>query len=636
MKIKLMNLFAASFAAATLFSCSNEVEGPAVGNALNPGEAGIEIDLGGGKTTYSTEQQEKDILNGSGKLFTSDGVEIPFKGVPSIQNGKFIATVVLPEGKPIVDANLFLYANTGDTPIVPATTIGASAMDNFANATAAVALTRDMASLPAGLQTTITLNEGSNNTANETALKRSVSRIGARAGGAASIAGFKVSFDKANISGSTLFKGSTDVAAGSIPEYALTGSTTGTGNTEAIAYMYPSMDVEVTITPLTGSPAIIEFSPELNKNYTLVITPVDPTDPEGSTDFTVTIEEWGTGGDVDVDFNGITLPLKTDVVLPAGISLKDNKLHIAAGTVAANPATGIVFPLDELLAGTGFEEIIGIAPVESFPAPTRVSSAAYTISKDKRFAIGLDDNSSGTRVYALTNYGKDITYKVAVMNANMDFGYINFVVKGLPENFLTSFAGLELMSIALTISSDVTTTSIDVTAGIVEEVNAATGASWAEKLVNFTNISVENYNKVKGTGFNSGGYAGKCPAGFRAPKTADLTAFMGRGYSSNQSQNLTEAFTPILTTGTNKAKAVLLNSGRPVADGYAFTFQDASNKEYTIIGLSNIAEVTTTPNRGFNRLITWQNQLQTKWTAGAPADTFLRCVKESQPDLAYN
>lgn len=635
MKIKLMNLFAVSFAAATLFSCSNEIEEQLGGNALNPGEAGIEIDLGGGKTTYSTEQQEKDILNGSGKLFTSDGVEIPFKGVPSIQGGKFTATVILPEGKPIVDANLFLYANTGDTPIVPATTIGASAMDNFANATAAVALSRDMLSLPAGLQTTITLNEGSN-TVNAKALKRSVSRIGARAGGAASIAGFKVSFDKANISGSTLFKGSTDVAAGSIPEYALTGSTTGTGNTEAIAYMYPSRDVEVTITPLTGSPAIIEFSPELNKNYTLVITPVDPTDPEGSTDFTVTIEEWGTGGDVDVDFNGNTLPLKTDVVLPAGISLKNNKLHIAAGTVAANPATGIVFPLEELLAGTGFEEIIGIAPVEAFPAPTRVSSAAYTISKDKRFAIGLDDNSSGTRVYALTNYGEDITYKVAVMNANMDFGYINFVVKGLPENFLTSFAGLELMSIALTISSDVTTTSIDVTAGIVEEVNAATGASWAEKLVNFTNISVENYNKVKGTGFNSGGYAGKCPAGFRAPKTADLTAFMGRGYSSNQSQNLTEAFTPILTTGTNKAKAVLLNSGRPVADGYAFTFQDASNKEYTIIGLSNIAEVTTTPNRGFNRLITWQNQLQTKWTAGAPADTFLRCVKESQPDLAYN
>lgn len=634
MKIKLMNLFAVSFAAATLFSCSNEIEEQLGGNALNPGEAGIEIDLGGGKTTYSTEQQEKDILNGSGKLFTAKGVEIPFKGVPSIQGGKFIATVILPEGKPIVDANLFLYANTGDTPIIPATT-GESDMDKFANATAAVALSRDMLSLPAGLQTTITLNEGSN-TVNAKALKRSVSRIGARAGGAASIAGFKVSFDKANISGSTLFKGSTDVAVEKISEYALTGVTTGTGNTEAIAYMYPSRDVEVTITPLTGSPAIIEFSPELNKNYTLVITPVDPTDPEGSTDFTVTIEEWGTGGDVDVDFNGNTLPLKTDVVLPAGISLKNNKLHIAAGTVAANPATGIVFPLEELLAGTGFEEIIGIAPVEAFPAPTRVSSAAYTISKDKRFAIGQDDNSPGTRVYALTNYGEDITYKVAVMNANMDFGYINFVVKGLPENFLTSFAGLELMSIALTISSDVTTTSIDVTAGIVEEVNAATGASWAEKLVNFTNISVENYNKVKGTGFNSGGYANKCPAGFRAPKTADLVAFMGRGYSSGINQTLTEAFTPILTTGANKAKTVLLNSGRPAADGYAFTFQDASNKEYTIIGLSNIADVTTTPNRGFNRLITWQNQLQTKWTAGGPADTFLRCVKESQPDLAYN
>lgn len=629
MKIKLMNLFAASFAAATLFSCSNEVEGPAVGNALNPGEAGIEIDLGGGKTTYSTEQQEKDILNGSGKLFTSDGVEIPFKGVPSIQNGKFIATVVLPEGKPIVDANLFLYANTGDTPIVPATTIGASAMDNFANATAAVALSRDMLSLPAGLQTTITLNEGSNNTANETALKRSVSRIGARAGGAASIAGFKVSFDKANISGSTLFKGSTDVAAGSIPEYALTGSTTGTGNTEAIAYMYPSTDVEVTITPLTGSPAIIEFSPELNKNYTLVITPVDPTDPEGSTGFTVTIEEWGTGGDVDVDFNGTTLPLKTDVVLPAGISLKDNKLHIAAGTVAANPATGIVFPLEELLAGTGFEEYIGIAPVESFPAPTRVNSAAYTISKDKRFAIGQDDNSPGTRVYALTNYGEDITYKVAVMNANMDFGYINFVVKGLPENFLTSFAGLELMSIAFT-------TSIDVTAGIVEEVNAATGASWAEKLVNFTNISVENFNKVKGIGYTNGTYANKCPAGFRAPKTADLVAFMGRGYSSGVNQTVTEAFAPIMTTGTTKVKTVLVNSERPAADRYAFTFQDTSNKEYTIVGLSNIVDVTTTPNRGFNRFITWQNQVQTKWSNGAVADTYLRCVKESQPDLAYN
>lgn len=67
--MKVRNLFAASLAAVSFFSCSNEIDELNSGASLAPGDALISIDLGGGKTTYSTTTKEGAILQGSAKLF---------------------------------------------------------------------------------------------------------------------------------------------------------------------------------------------------------------------------------------------------------------------------------------------------------------------------------------------------------------------------------------------------------------------------------------------------------------------------------------------------------------------------------------------------------------------------------------
>ena len=299
--MKVRNLFAASLAAVSFFSCSNEIDELNSGASLAPGDALISIDLGGGKTTYSTTTKEGAILQGSAKLFKKNGgAEIELTD-PKFEGSKFTAKISADKFTAGEVAKLYLYVNS------PIRTAGTTE-NAFKNVLANTTLDYDLTDgIPASGIKELTL-QGGTIQAPSLNLTRRASRLGATVAAGYNLSDLKdYKVSVANyLRNSYLFNGGTGASFAVISapsERTLTGNAADMYNgTETTHYIYPSTDVAVRITAPDGSERGVVFSPVAGKNYILTITPMVESG-EPSFDWNVTIDEWGQDDNgFEVDF----------------------------------------------------------------------------------------------------------------------------------------------------------------------------------------------------------------------------------------------------------------------------------------------------------------------------------------------
>lgn len=305
--MKVRNLFAASLAAVSFFSCSNEVDELNSGTNLAPGDALISIDLSGGKTTYSTIDKEGAIKQGSAKLFKNGGAEIELTD-PKFEGTRFTAKISADKFTAGEEARLYLYANS------PIRT-GGTTLSSFRNLLANTTLDYDLSDgLPVSGVKVLTLQAGAiqPQTLN---LTRRASRLGATVATGydlSDLKDYKVSVANYRRNG-YLFNGGTgaDFATVTTPsERTLTGNASNMYNgTETAHYLYPATDVVVRITAPDGSEKDVTFSPEAGKNYILIITPMVESGGDGgeaSLGWNVTIDEWAQDSNgLEVDFTPV-------------------------------------------------------------------------------------------------------------------------------------------------------------------------------------------------------------------------------------------------------------------------------------------------------------------------------------------
>lgn len=353
--MKVRNLFAASLAAVSFFSCSNEIDELNSGASLAPGDALISIDLGGGKTTYSTITKEGAILQGSAKLFKKNGgAEIELTD-PKIEGSKFTAKISADKFTAGDVANLYLYVNS---PIRTASTTESAFKNVLANTTLDYVLTNG---IPASGIKELTL-QGGNIQAPSLNLTRRASRLGATVAtgyNLSDLKDYKVSVANYLRNG-YLFNGGTgaDFAVISDPsERTLTGNAADMYNgTETTHYIYPSTDVAVKITAPDGSEKDVVYSPVAGKNYILTITPMVESG-EPSFDWNVTIDEWGQDANgLEVDFTPVESNLEKLLVEMGGNRWMPFN---TSGSLATDEetATAILTQADAAAGTTGIDKL---------------------------------------------------------------------------------------------------------------------------------------------------------------------------------------------------------------------------------------------------------------------------------------
>lgn len=302
--MKVRNLFAASLAAMSFFSCSNEVDELNSGTSLAPGDALISIDLSGGKTTYSTIDKEGAIVQGSAKLFKAGGTEIELTD-PKFEGTRFTAKISADKFTAGEEARLYLYANS------PIRT-GRTTQSSFRNILANTTLDYDLSDgLPVSGVKVLTLQAGAiqPQTLN---LTRRASRLGATVAAGYNLSDlkdYKVTVLNYRRNG-YLFNGGTGADFSTVAEPSertLTGNASNMYNgTETTHYLYPSTNVAVRITAPDDSERDVTFSPEAGKNYILTITPTvgsGEDEGEASLGWNVTIDEWAQDNNgMEVDF----------------------------------------------------------------------------------------------------------------------------------------------------------------------------------------------------------------------------------------------------------------------------------------------------------------------------------------------
>lgn len=298
--MKVRNLFAASLAAMTFFSCSNEVEElGSAGAGLAPGDALISFDLGG-KTTYSTTAKEGQILSGSAKLFKG-GAELTLENV-LVSGGKLTATVPGDQFAENDEASLYIWINGNpvETDLAEENT--------FKNATVETNLDYNLtAGIPASGVKTITLIAGTIEVPAGN-LTRVASRVGATSadGNSNSIKDFQVEISNTAKAG-YLFPVTGQTAltdAGTTLSKTLTGTITDMyGSSETVGYIYPKNGVKVKVTAKDGSVKEVEFDAKANKNYAIKITPMVP-NTDGNFSWDITVDGWNADSEeVEVDFS---------------------------------------------------------------------------------------------------------------------------------------------------------------------------------------------------------------------------------------------------------------------------------------------------------------------------------------------
>lgn len=356
--MKVRNLFAASLAAMSFFSCSNEVDELNSGTSLAPGDALISIDLSGGKTTYSTIDKEGAIVQGSAKLFKAGGAEIELTD-PKFEGTRFTAKISADKFTAGEEARLYLYANS---PI----RAGRTTQSSFRNILANTTLDYDLSDgLPVSGVKVLTLQAGAiqPQTLN---LTRRASRLGATVAAGYNLSDlkdYKVTVLNYRRNG-YLFNGGTGADFSTVAEPSertLTGNASNMYNgTETTHYLYPSTNVAVRITAPDDSERDVTFSPEAGKNYILTITPTvgsGEDEGEASLGWNVTIDEWAQDNNgMEVDFTPMESNLEKLLVEIGGNRWMPFN---TSGSLATDEetATAILTQADAAEGATGIDKL---------------------------------------------------------------------------------------------------------------------------------------------------------------------------------------------------------------------------------------------------------------------------------------
>ena len=356
--MKVRNLFAASLAAMSFFSCSNEVDELNSGTSLAPGDALISIDLSGGKTTYSTIDKEGAIVQGSAKLFKAGGAEIELTD-PKFEGTRFTAKISADKFTAGEEARLYLYANS------PIRT-GRTTQSSFRNILANTTLDYDLSDgLPVSGVKVLTLQAGAiqPQTLN---LTRRASRLGATVAAGYNLSDlkdYKVTVLNYRRNG-YLFNGGTGADFSTVAEPSertLTGNASNMYNgTETTHYLYPSTNVAVRITAPDDSERDVTFSPEAGKNYILTITPTvgsGEDEGEASLGWNVTIDEWAQDNNgMEVDFTPMESNLEKLLVEIGGNRWMPFN---TSGSLATDEetATAILTQADAAEGATGIDKL---------------------------------------------------------------------------------------------------------------------------------------------------------------------------------------------------------------------------------------------------------------------------------------
>lgn len=512
--MKVKSLFAASLAAMSLFSCSNEIEDLNSGANLAPGDAMISIDLGG-KTTYSTEELETKIHNGHARLFTKAGAgetstEIKLTDLNIDKDGKkFTAKILADDFVSGTEANLYFYINSN---------INTSLTEEFLKVIhAGTPLDRGLSGgIPATSITPVTLTSGSTVTS-LTELKRSASRIGAVAAEGYKLSdlnGYAVTISNYSTNG-FLFATDTQPFLGA-DGTAITINLDGDAanmykGSETVGYIYPSEAVEVVVAKGSETRRT-SFTAKAGKNYILKIKP-KPQGSDGNFDWDIAIEDWETVDGGEVDFSRsekATVDLMDRlheycvkggegiVDFPSGISMPSQDLNDFVLEGTNNPV------LSAKLVSTSLETIGEVS--ENNPLSVTLEGINMTVN-----TLAGYSGSPVTRIV-------ELTFKSGIVR---DL-HIRLNPKAvLPEPEPTDDLEAVLISMGgnrwmpFNTSGDYNTDLATASAILETE-----GATIAEKVVNYAYAGEwEQYEKVSGHFFLGNGI--KCPTGYRVASVSD-------------------------------------------------------------------------------------------------------------------
>lgn len=618
MKIRFTQFLAATMAAMTVASCSNE-EQLSTQPDLTPGSARITFNMGGGQTTTRGALTDGGLIKDvEVKLFKKvDGAEIT--GITQTLTGTTV-TVTVPAGKftPGDEVEWRLAANTtGYTK-----TEGASGTDleNEDASTIVGNLPKESEvqdagkpGLPAYFKYAMTL-QANVNTAQVSAMNRIPARvIVERTSGATKpITGYTIESINA-ATGADFYTG----AANSSTQNGSFEFTVAKNEADVIGYFYPAKTA-VTLSISNGgtTPKTVTFTPVKNKSYKLMIT---PSKDDASQDFEVSINPWDSDESLgDVDFGKTTLKVKTGATLAAGLTAgTDGELIVSAEGFDGAIDFANSFGADYTLDG-----VVGV---------TRALSGVYQISQDGMFAVG-DETTGSLDIKARVNFGADKKYPVQLSvskNGKSEECTLEVVVKGLnlPANFTTTINGVELMSVGMG-------ESLAKTIETVNNINKEQGADFAARAQAYAAGGTAKKQEVYGKYYDHN--TESCPKGFRKPTLAEANAVFGGGLpEKDKTINLTEGNNTLggstQLTYSGSKKEVLLTD----ADGNRWYIPMVTYQGSDIVWNMLTSDKETAAKHWRVVLYNKEFQLKSNTTNGV-VDSCFRCVKVEQEPYTNN
>lgn len=623
--MRLINLFAVSLAAMTFFSCSNEMDEPVKGDFLNPGEARVEFDLTGGKTTYATSAQEKEIRDKLYALYSEGGDSIGYAknatdGLNKVSFTISAANVVKYKGKKVklaVATNVADYGVTmpANSTSLPLTITGDQTTDNNGNA---------VKGLSASETVEFTLKEGIN-TIPAKKLVRVAARLNVKGTG---ISGYSVKYTSKP--SAQLFPNGVSGATGTGYEhtYAI-GADPTEPNGIAIGYAYPQTDaftVEVTSPDAVKKTVTI---PALTSNHNYGIFIVPKTTGTGNGDFDIEIEDWGTDSDTNVDFNNIALTFNPGATVPAGFSIVGGKLFVESTT----PLT--LIDLMDILN----EPVGGIASPSFAPLTYAIEAGTSAISPDQKLKVAMDaDMSAGMYFQPLYNYGADKTYRIYCKYSDRgvpkDNAYFDITVKGFnyPANFTETFGGVEFAQVNTT-----GTKAGDI--ALFNRIDAMSGSTFAQKVAAYVNGDAAKRTEFLGKQYSKSTLErpDACPEGFTVPTIENLSKIFGKPFSATAFRHQLVVNTPYTTAGANTMtlKKYVESGASDFMNCYVIINTDG--KETFMLDQSNMSSITPISSNSYHRYVMWNGEWQYGDTGTSSlVDGSIRCVKKTQSPLTIN
>lgn len=645
--MKFAKIMAASFVALAMFSCSKEMLNTDQELSVEPGAARVVVNISGGTTSYATAAEEQRINTlayaiygpGGDKLATIDNMA--GQHTPG-NTGRVDLTIPADLYAALADqyVTLAVIANGGvSTPNMPAnitalndTTIFQSLND--ISTSGMVASSRSLVKL---VKDTPVINLNST-------LRRGVSRFWVRAGGQNPsrdrIIGAVVTIEGVS-EGVKPFINNAPVA-GTPQTYTYTIGATAPAdqfnNQETAFYTYQTPSDLAKITVALGGvtkEVIVRKAILANTNYSITITPkvindiivVDNVQVEGWVD---------DAGDIEFDFEGTTVSVPDNAVLPVGFSPAFGALSINIHEQAVGSTimtTGVELSLREVLGSTIFDAEGGTFKFTANPI-TRANTETLVISNDGQIKAEIVGDK--IKFYVLPNYDEDDTYVITLANADDSNEYaLKIVSKGLPRGITVPFNGYEVM--ALPVLNDTGIKSVIRTidtlnkiypTGTINEkiIRYASDPTRSDFWAFFMTQSTAQFNvdQIK----DPNNLIAKCPKGFRLLRDkAEFDSFFKYTEATTQTPVTLVAGGPAITLGFGSQITLKFTQLNSQYEG-TYKLTNDSNPAETLLFLgtpSNMLHIGN-GNRPADRIMF---RLDTYQVQTNSALNTLRCVKDA-------